>query len=168
MGPSRAPRGMSGPVSSLSLSGILSRPVSCLGRVASPMSHVACFEAPRIHTVLNLTGQIVPFFTNTSTEKVFSQFKPGGRDLDIQRIGRLSRQFLSLFTLSNQMFGSTADFPVMILYSERPLHMRLLVPNNSKSFTLWTSVVDADPDSNYHPDADPDPDFYLLRIRIRI
>jgi hypothetical protein len=27
---------------------------------------------------------------------------------------------------------------------------------------------DADPDSNYHPDADPDSDFYLMRIRIRL
>ncbi len=101
IGPSRAPRGMSRPVSSRSLSGILSRLVSSLGRVAYRMSPEACFEATSIHTVLNLTGQIVPFFTDTSTEKVFSQFKPGGWDLDIQRLGRLSRQY----TVSVHSFG---------------------------------------------------------------
>ncbi len=71
IGPSRAPRGMSRPVSSRSLSGIQSRLVSSLGRVASRMTPVACFEALSTHTVLNLTGQIIPFFTNTCTEKVF-------------------------------------------------------------------------------------------------
>ena len=80
IGPSRAPRGMSRPVSSRSLSGIQSRLVCSLGRVASRMSPVACFEALSIHTVLNFTGQIVPFFTNTSTEKVFfavQAWRPG-------------------------------------------------------------------------------------------
>ena len=101
IGPSRAPRGMSRPVSSCSRSGIQPQLVSSLGRVASRMSPVVSFEVLSIHTVLNLTGQIIPFFTNTCTEKVFPQFKPGGRDLDIQRIGRLSRyRNLSLGTVT--------------------------------------------------------------------
>ena len=80
IGPSRAPRGMSRPVSSCSCSGIRSLLVSSLGRVASRMSPVVCFEVFGVHTVLYLTGQIIPFFTNTRTEEVFPQFKPGGRD----------------------------------------------------------------------------------------
>jgi hypothetical protein len=77
IGPSRAPWGMSRPVSSRSLSGILSRLVSSLGRVASRMSPVACFEAPSIHTVLNLTGQIVPFFTDKCIQTVSFWANPG-------------------------------------------------------------------------------------------
>jgi hypothetical protein len=71
---------MSRPVSSCSRSGVQSLLVSSLGRVTSRMSPVVSFEVLSIHTVLNLTGQIIPFFTNTCTEKVFPQFKPGGGD----------------------------------------------------------------------------------------
>ncbi len=96
IGPSRAPRGMSRPVSSCSRSGIRSLLVSSLGRVASRMSPVVCFEVFGVHTVLYLTGQIIPFFTNMCTEEVFPQFKPGGRDLDTWMNTRSEMRFFRI------------------------------------------------------------------------
>jgi hypothetical protein len=63
IGPSTVLPGMARPVSSRSLSGILSRPLSCL-------FPLVCFQALNIHTAPYLTGQIVPFFIHTDTHTV--------------------------------------------------------------------------------------------------
>ncbi len=79
-------RGMARPVSSRSLAGILSRPGSCLGRVASRMSPVFGFEALNIHTALYLPGQIILFFIHKNTKKFFHRSSLWGRNLDILRV----------------------------------------------------------------------------------
>ncbi len=79
-------RGMARPVSSRSPAGILSRPGSCLGRVASRMSPVFGFEALNIHTALYLPGEIILFFIHKNTKKFFHRSSLCGRNLDILRV----------------------------------------------------------------------------------